>query len=70
MRGFDTKFLDELKSKSDITEVIGRYVHLEQRGPNFWGRCPFHHEKTASFCVNGVDQFYYCFGCQFQISSV
>ncbi len=63
MRGFDTKFLDELKSKSDITEVIGRYVHLEQRGPNFWGRCPFHHEKTASFCVNGVDQFYYCFGC-------
>ena len=43
MRGFDTKFLDELKSKSDITEVIGRYVHLEQRGPNFWGRCTFHH---------------------------
>ena len=63
MRGFDTKFLDELKSKSDITEVIGRYVHLEQRGPNYWGRCPFHHEKTASFCVNGIDQFYYCFGC-------
>lgn len=63
MRGFDTKFLDELKSKNDITEVIGKYVPLEQRGPNFWGRCPFHHEKTASFCVNGIDQFFYCFGC-------
>lgn len=63
MRGFDNKFLDELKAKSDIVDVVSRYVPLEQRGPNFWGRCPFHHEKTPSFCVNSVDQFYYCFGC-------
>ena len=63
MKGFDTKFMDELKNKNDIVDVIGKYVHLEQKGINFWGRCPFHHEKTASFCVNSNDQFFYCFGC-------
>ncbi|MBQ0099106.1 MAG: DNA primase, partial [Firmicutes bacterium] len=63
MKGFDTKFVDELKNKNDIVDVIGKYVHLEQKGTNFWGRCPFHHEKTASFCVNYNDQFFYCFGC-------
>lgn len=63
MRGFDAKFLDELKFKNDIVDVVSRYVHLEQKGSNFWGRCPFHHEKTASFCVNANDQFFYCFGC-------
>lgn len=63
MRGYDVRFLDELKSKNDIVSVVSSYVQLEQRGSNFWGRCPFHHEKTASFCVNGVDNFYYCFGC-------
>ena len=63
MKGFDAKFIDELKNKNDIVDVIGRYVQLEQRGGNFWGRCPFHHEKTASFSVNPTGQFYYCFGC-------
>lgn len=63
MRGFDAKFIDELKNKNDITDIVGRYVPLERKGGNFWGRCPFHHEKTASFCVNPQGQFYYCFGC-------
>ena len=63
MTGFNLKFLEELKSKNDIVEVIGSYVPLTRRGSSFWGKCPFHHEKTASFCVNGADQFYYCFGC-------
>lgn len=63
MKGYDIKFLDELKSKNDIVDTIGRYVRLEQRGGNFWGKCPFHHEKTASFSVNASGQFYYCFGC-------
>ncbi|MBO7345212.1 MAG: DNA primase [Clostridia bacterium] len=63
MKGFDAKFLDELKRKNDIVDVIGKYVRLEQRGSNFWGKCPFHHEKTASFSVNSGDQFFYCFGC-------
>ena len=63
MRGFDSKFLDELKNKTDLVSLISRYVRLEQRGGNFWGKCPFHHEKTASFSVNAAGQFYYCFGC-------
>ncbi len=63
MRGYDAKFLDELKSKNDLADVVSHYVRLEQRGQSFWGCCPFHHEKTPSFCVNGVDQFFYCFGC-------
>ena len=63
MKGFDASFIDELKFKNEITEIVGKYVKLEQRGGNFWGRCPFHHEKTASFCVNSAGQFYYCFGC-------
>ena len=63
MKGYDERFLSELKSKNDIVSVISSYVPLEQRGSNYWGRCPFHHEKTPSFCVNGVDNFYYCFGC-------
>ncbi len=63
MKGFNLKFLEELKSKNDIVEVIGSYLPLTRRGNSFWGKCPFHHEKTASFCVNGTDQFYYCFGC-------
>lgn len=63
MKGFDLKFLEELKSKNDIVDVIGAYVPLTRRGNSFWGKCPFHHEKTASFCVNNTDQFYYCFGC-------
>ena len=63
MRGFDSRFLEELKNKNDIVDVVSRYVRLEQRGANFWGRCPFHHEKTASFSVNSTGQFYYCFGC-------
>lgn len=63
MKGFDAKFIEELKNKNDIVEVVGKIVRLEQRGTNFWGKCPFHHEKTASFCVNSVGQFYHCFGC-------
>ena len=63
MKGFDVKFMEELKRKNDLVDVIGRYVRLEQRGGNFWGKCPFHHEKTASFSVNSVGQFFYCFGC-------
>ena len=63
MKGFDVKFIDELKNKNDIVEVVGRYVQLQQKGTNYWGRCPFHHEKTASFSVNASGQFFYCFGC-------
>lgn len=63
MRGYDAEFLDEVKRKNDLVDTVSRYVQLQQRGNNFWGRCPFHHEKTPSFCVNAPEQFYYCFGC-------
>lgn len=63
MKGYGEKFLSELKNKNDIASVVSKYVRLEQRGGNLWGKCPFHHEKTASFCVNTAGQFFYCFGC-------
>ncbi len=56
-------WLQELKEKNNIVEVISRYVQLQQKGGKFWCCCPFHHEKTASMCVNEDGQFYHCFGC-------
>ena len=63
MKGFDARFIDELKHKSDLVAIAEKYVRLEQRGSNYWGCCPFHHEKTPSFTINAAKQFYYCFGC-------
>ena len=62
-KGLDSEFLAQLKSKNDIVEVIGSYVSLERKGTNYWACCPFHHEKTPSFSVNSLDQYYHCFGC-------
>ena len=62
-KGLDPEFLQQLKSKIDLVELIGNYVPLERKGGNWWGRCPFHHEKTPSCAVNAEDQFYHCFGC-------
>ena len=63
MKGFDANFIEQIKNKNDLVETVGKYVRLTQRGRNFWGCCPFHHEKTPSFCVNSTEQFYHCFGC-------
>ncbi|MBP2641620.1 MAG: primase [Firmicutes bacterium] len=57
-------FIDKLRSSCDIVEVIAEYVPLKKKGNNFWGCCPFHSEKTASFSVNPAKGFFYCFGCQ------
>ena len=62
-RGFDPRFMQELKLKNNIVEVIGNYVSLDRKGNTYWACCPFHHEKTPSFAVNEADQFYHCFGC-------
>ncbi len=62
-RGFDSKFMDELKQKNDIVEVIGSYAALDRKGNTHWACCPFHHERTPSFAVNQAEQFYHCFGC-------
>ncbi len=53
----------EVTAKADILSVIGEYVRLEKRGGRYWGLCPFHNEKTPSFCVDPGRNMYYCFGC-------
>ena len=57
------EFLITLKEKLNIIEVAGSYVTLDRRGGSYWACCPFHHEKTPSFCINEADQYYHCFGC-------
>jgi DNA primase len=56
-------FLQDLLSRVDIVDVVGRHVELKRGGANFMGLCPFHGEKSPSFSVSPVKQFYYCFGC-------
>ena len=62
-RGLDPRFMQELKFKNNIVDVIGGYASLDRKGNTHWACCPFHHEKTASFAVNESEQFYHCFGC-------
>ena len=57
------QWLDELRDRADIVQVVSRYVQLTPKGGRYWGLCPFHGEKTASFSVNPERQMYYCFGC-------
>ncbi|EEO28143.1 DNA primase [Oxalobacter paraformigenes] len=56
-------FIQDLLNRIDIVEVVGNRVQLKKAGANFLGLCPFHTEKTPSFTVSPVKQFYHCFGC-------
>lgn len=56
-------FIEEIKFKNDIIDVISSYVNLKRRGRNFVGLCPFHNEKTPSFNVYLQSNSFYCFGC-------
>lgn len=60
---FTREFLEELKMRNNIEEVIGRVVTLRRAGSNLVGNCPFHSEKTPSFTVFPATSSYYCFGC-------
>lgn len=59
--GFTPEFMEELKYKCDIVEIIAQYVPLQKKGGRYFGCCPFHNEKTPSMCVN--NGWYHCFGC-------
>ena len=56
-------FLQDLISRVDIVDVVGRHVELKKAGANHMGLCPFHGEKSPSFSVSAAKQFYHCFGC-------
>ncbi|MBR3928704.1 MAG: DNA primase [Clostridia bacterium] len=56
-------WLDELRSRVSIEDVIGQAVTLRKKGKYLWACCPFHNEKTPSFKVDSESQMYYCFGC-------
>ncbi|MGN0771824.1 MAG: DNA primase [Christensenellales bacterium] len=56
-------WLDDFKSRINIADVVGKYVTLTPKGGRLWACCPFHHEKTPSFCVSEERNSYHCFGC-------
>lgn len=53
----------EIKSATNIVDVVGEHVSLKRNGADYFGLCPFHNEKTASFSVSLNKQMFYCFGC-------
>lgn len=55
--------IDEVNAKTDIVPLVSEYVHLQKKGSNYWGCCPFHNEKTPSFAVSSDKRIFHCFGC-------
>ncbi len=55
--------IEAIRNRTDIVDLIGRYVSLRQTGRSFKGLCPFHQEKTPSFHVHPERQIFHCFGC-------
>lgn len=60
---YPEELIEEVRMSNDILDVVGEYVKLEKKGKNYFGLCPFHREKTASFSVDNTKQMYHCFGC-------
>lgn len=60
---YEEDFVEEVRQRNDIIDVISSYVNLKRTGSSYVGLCPFHNEKTASFSVSPGKQMYYCFGC-------
>ncbi len=57
------ELIEEIRMQNDIVDVISEYVHLKKKGTSYFGLCPFHNEKSASFSVSPDRQIYHCFGC-------
>ena len=60
---YSDEVIEEVRNRTNIVDVIGNYVHLKKKGNSYFGVCPFHGEKTASFSVSDEKQMFYCFGC-------
>lgn len=60
---FPPEFLREVGDRNRIEDIAASYVNLRRRGKNLVGLCPFHNEKTPSFCVYPENNSFYCFGC-------
>ena len=60
---FGPHLLDEILRRTDIVQLVGRRVKLTRKGQAYWGCCPFHNEKSASFKVENARRTYKCFGC-------
>jgi DNA primase len=63
LMAFPPRFLDELRERLSLADIVGRRVRLIKRGREYVGLCPFHKEKTPSFSVVEDKRFYHCFGC-------
>jgi len=63
MAGIPEYIIDQVRDRTDIAEVISKYIPLKKAGRNYRALCPFHHEKTPSFMVSPAKQIYHCFGC-------
>ena len=61
MARYSKEFITEIKSRLRVSDVVGKYVKLSQRGNEFVGLSPFKNEKTPSFTVNDEKEFYHCF---------
>ena len=55
--------VEEVLRANNIVDVVGTYVHLQKKGANYFGLCPFHNEKSPAFSVSEPKQMFYCFGC-------
>ena len=60
---FDKHFVDEVRARTRLVDLVGRDVTLRRHGREYQGLCPFHNERTPSFTVNEEKGFYHCFGC-------
>ena len=60
---YSENLIEEIRTNNDIVDVISQYVVLKRSGRNFFGLCPFHKEKSGSFCVSPDKQIFHCFGC-------
>ena len=63
MARYPDSFLEQIKNKVDLVDLVSTYVHVDRKGRDYWACCPFHSEKTPSFSIKADQQYYHCFGC-------